>query len=704
MLPPPTIASLKPGDWERLCEAAERFEEAARQHADVELAPFLPPADDPLYGVVLQELVKTDLELRCRRGQAVALEWYLERYPKLGEARHLPSRLIYEEYRVRRLYGGSPNLESYRQRFPDQFDELRQLVGQESLSALPTTLAQPSFSASRPQMVMPLNPNDMLPVGDGYRLIKYINSGTFGEVWQVEAPGGFPAAVKIVRRTLDSEEAQRELRALEVIKRVSHPFLLKTQAAWALPDRLIIVMELADGTLHERLKEWRAAGGAGIPVEELLNYFADAAEALDYLHEQGILHRDVKPQNLLLSQSRIKVADFGLVRDQNQLQRSSSTAGTPGYMAPEAWRGAACTASDQYSLALAYTELRLGHLPFEATDPLSAMLAHVQETPRLEPLKAAEQKVLLRALAKTPAERFATCQDMLLALRDALPGNLSDHDLPMRFSARPAPPTRLRSKLRTLGPSSGALVETSVSAPLHSPAPTRAELAPVADKAPDGPISNTLLPSEMGAGQADKADQAIQEPSVERVAPAAALLSAPRKSEVGRAWQPPAPSKRRRRLLGVGTIALLGLLVAGGLVARKMIPHGSRSTNPSPPAVRPSSFTLHQLEQLILHPGESKRLILAIERNDFTGVVRIAASEVAGLRFDLNDIVATDDSCPLTIAAEPTATPRLRRVTVTATAEGQPTQTMSFPILILPPGYKPVPAADDRAETSYPAR
>src|SRR5262249_13016240 len=148
------------------------------------------------------------LELRCRRGQTVALEWYLQRYPELGEAQHLPARLIYEEYRVRRLLEGSPDLENYRRRFPDQFDELRQLVGQESLAEMPTTLAQPSSFASRPRMVMPLNPNDMLPVGDGYRLIKYINSGTFGEVWQVEAPGGFPAAVKIVRRHLDGEAAQ----------------------------------------------------------------------------------------------------------------------------------------------------------------------------------------------------------------------------------------------------------------------------------------------------------------------------------------------------------------------------------------------------------------------------------------------------------------------------------------------------------------
>src|SRR5262249_35990303 len=190
------------------------------------------------------------------------------------------------------------------------------------------------------------------------------------------------------------------------------------------------------------------------------------------LHAQGIRHRDVKPKTRLLSQGRIKVADFGLVRDQNQLQRSTSAAGTPGYMAPEAWRAAACTASDQYSLALAYTELRLGRLPFEATDPLTAMLAHVQETPRLAPLKAAEQKGLLRALAKPPEERFPTCQDMLVALRDALPGNLSDHDLPLRFGATPAPPMRQRPKLRTIGPSSGALVETSASTPLPSSSPT----------------------------------------------------------------------------------------------------------------------------------------------------------------------------------------------------------------------------------------
>src|SRR5262249_19538074 len=112
---------------------------------------------------------------------------------------------------------------------------------------------------------------------------------------------------KIIRRTLDSEEAKRELRALEVIKRLSHPHLLKTQAAWALQDRLIILMELADCTLRDRLCECKAAGAVGIPVTELLRYFQEAAEALDYLHTQTVLHRDVKPQNLLLCHGHVKV-------------------------------------------------------------------------------------------------------------------------------------------------------------------------------------------------------------------------------------------------------------------------------------------------------------------------------------------------------------------------------------------------------------
>src|SRR5262249_39523736 len=169
-----------------------------------------------------------------------------------------------------------------------------------------------------------------------------------------------------------------------------------------------------------------------------------------------------------------------------------------------------------------------------------------------------------------------------------------------------------------------------------------------------GPINNTFLSSESGADP---------EPSAERVAPVAALRSASRKGGAGRAWQPQGLAKGPWRLLGAGTVALFGLLVAGGVVPWLGFPRGSGSvlTNASssssvPP---PPSFTLHNLEPLILHPDESKRLTLTIDRKEFAGVVRIAASEAAGLRFVSDDIVATTDHGTLNITVEPTAALRL---------------------------------------------
>jgi tetratricopeptide (TPR) repeat protein len=251
----------------------------------------------------------------------------------------------------------------------------------------------------------------------GYRLVARLGAGGFGEVWKVAGPGGFPLALKYVR--LGSGVGATELRALEVIKNIRHPNLLSTVGAWSFGSCLFIAMELADRTLADRLDEAQAAGQPGISGPELWEYLAEAAKGIDFLNEprhtvggksgMRLQHRDIKPANILLVGNGVKVADFGLVRLLERAQASHSGALTPAYAAPEFFAGRTSASSDQYSLAVAYCELRGGRLPF--TGPLAAIMhGHLHQRPDLTMLPERERAAVARALSKDPKRRWPSCR------------------------------------------------------------------------------------------------------------------------------------------------------------------------------------------------------------------------------------------------------------------------------------------------------
>jgi WD40 repeat protein len=173
---------------------------------------------------------------------------------------------------------------------------------------------------------------------------------------------------------------------------------------------LIIVTELADGSLADRYEKCKEKGLDAVPPRELLGYLYEASEALDYLHANHVTHRDIKPANLLLVGRHVKVADFGLARLlEKEATQQGTTVGTPAYMAPEVWAQGLSGHSDQYSLAVLYAELRRGAFPFGYDSLPSLMYAHLNRPPELDPLDGAEQAVLRRALAKDPKKRYPSC-------------------------------------------------------------------------------------------------------------------------------------------------------------------------------------------------------------------------------------------------------------------------------------------------------
>ncbi len=210
----------------------------------------------------------------------------------------------------------------------------------------------------------------------------------------------------------------RERRSLERIRGVQHPFLLTLERYEAIDNQLVIVTELADGSLEDLFKQHCSNGSCGIPRETLLRHLHDTADALDYLHDQYQLqHLDIKPANLLMIGGHVKVADFGLLKDLREAECSIVGGLTPVYAPPELFDGRPSVHSDQYSLAVMYQELLTGVRPFHGRSIAQLATQHVHSAPNLEPLPPADRPAVARALEKNPERRFDSCKAFVESLR-----------------------------------------------------------------------------------------------------------------------------------------------------------------------------------------------------------------------------------------------------------------------------------------------
>lgn len=350
-----------------------------------------------------------------------------------------------------RLAGKPAAIEDICREHPDLADDLRERVrllesmdrrlppAQSPTAALPAAVTVQRGAAH----VSLLKPgHEPIP---GYRLIEGLGRGGFGEVWKAAAPGGFLVALKFV--LLGGRAGPAESRALELIRHIRHPNLLGTHLALELDGILVIGMELADGTLGDRLAASIRAGKKGVPREELMEYMAEAAKGLDFLNSPthcvdgrdgvSVQHRDIKPQNILIVGGGVKVADFGLARLLEQTVVSHSGSLTPLYAAPEFFNGQTTRNSDQYSLAVTYCQLRAGRLPFEG-NMAQVTAGHLYRPPELRMLPEAERPVVGKALAKEPDQRWANCQTFVDALA-ALYHVSTRFDTTLRPAAEPAP-------------------------------------------------------------------------------------------------------------------------------------------------------------------------------------------------------------------------------------------------------------------------
>ncbi|MDQ6799310.1 MAG: protein kinase [Acidobacteriota bacterium] len=322
-----------------------------------------------------------------------------------------------------------------------------------------------------------------------YRLIDRLGSGGMGEVWRAEDTRLLrEVAIKILSERIanDPEWKARFLREARTIAQMNHPNIATIYSIEQEADKLFIVMELVEG---ESLATLLAKGP--LPPPEAVRIIRHVAEALAEAHEKGVVHRDVKPDNIIVGKRGTKVLDFGIAKqlvsttDSPTLTQAGLIVGTPYYMSPEQALGRPVDArSDLFSLGVVLYEALAGRRPFEGESVTETMMNIImQEAPDLAvaapSLPPSLADIVNRALQKKPERRFGSAGEMVDAL--------SRVDFKTTAVARPA-----RVDVPTVA------MPSAVSPPAAAPptvTPIPGQRALIAD---DDPVTRYLIANILG--------------------------------------------------------------------------------------------------------------------------------------------------------------------------------------------------------------
>ena len=391
-------------------EARKRFEES---QGAAPIEEFLPPRGDPRYLETLEELVCIDLEFRWRHADGsangVLIEAYLERFQALAQA-DLLQRLLSEEYLLRHQFGDRPSPESFSERFP----ELR-CDGGDIATCLKTTML----------------PEELLPTErkrrslGRYDLLEEVGRGSFARVYRAHDPSlERTVAVKVLRSVYldDPTLVARVYREARSAASLRHPGIIPVHEVSEEDGCPFIVTDfIGGGSLEDQLADRSPAPA------DAARQIAHIADALHYAHLCGVVHRDVKPANVLVTEAGdLLVSDFGLAAHADagvKLTVEGDLIGTPAYMSPEQARGGHQVdgRSDIYSLGVMLYQMLCGGLPFDGNWSMVIQQVMTKEPTPPRRLRASVpielETICLKAMAREPERRYQTAGELAEDLR-----------------------------------------------------------------------------------------------------------------------------------------------------------------------------------------------------------------------------------------------------------------------------------------------